>query len=110
MTEQKPTYEEIVAYCAEQGLIGKVDTVKFYEFYDKQNFIYRGALMDWKDKLHEWASRQRGTVKQSAKEYNALHGAKKGTKRFLNGTMTDIEYLNWLKKVTGSWGAKVTAV
>ena len=106
MNEMKPTYEEVVAYCDSEGLIGKVDTVKFYEFYDKQGFMYRGYLMDWKNKLHEWASRQRGTIKQSAKEYNALNKTQKGKKRFMNGTMTDLEYHEWLKKIVASWGPK----
>lgn len=106
MNKMKPTYEEVVAYCDSEGLIGKVDTVKFYEFYDKQGFMYRGYLMDWKNKLHEWASRQKGAVKQSAKEYNALNKTQKGKKRFMNGTMTDLEYHEWLKRLVDSWGPK----
>ena len=72
MTDNKPTYEEVVAYAKNEGLIGKVDTVKFYDFYNKQGFMYRGAIMDWKKKLHEWASSQRARVMQSAKEAEAI--------------------------------------
>ena len=104
MTDRKPTYEEVVAFADSEGLIGKVDTVKFYDFYNKQNFMYKGYLMDWQSKLHEWAARQRGTVQQSAKEYNVLNKSQKGKKRFMNGTMTDLEYNQWLTKVVASWG------
>lgn len=106
MAEQKPTYEEIVAFASSEGLIGKVDTVKFYDYYDKQNFIYKGYIMDWQGKMREWASKQRGTIKQSAREYNVLNKTQKGKKRFMNGTMTDAEYLNWLEKLVNSWGPK----
>ena len=107
MTEKAPTYEEIVSYCADNGLIGKVDTAKFYDFYAKQNFTYRGAIMDWQGKLKEWAERQRGTVQQSAMEYNVLNKTQKGKKRFMNGTMTDLEYLKWLERVVDTWKEKV---
>ena len=106
MTNGVPVYEEVVAYADSEGLIGKVDTAKFYDFYAKQDFLYRGYPMDWKNKLHEWASRQKGTVKQSAKEYNALSKTQKGKKRFMNGTMTDLEYHEWLKRLVSSWGPK----
>lgn len=109
MTEMKPAYEDVVSYCASEGLIGKVDTVKFYEFYDKQNFMFRGYLMDWKSKLHEWASRQRGSVTQSAKEYNALQKTQKGTKQFMDGTMNDKEYFDWVQKVVNGWAKKEPA-
>ena len=103
MTDRAPTYEEIVAYAASEGLIGKVDTVKFYDWYAKQNFMYKGYIMDWQGKLHEWASRQKGTIKQTAKEYNAVAQTQKGKKRFMNGTMNDKEYLEFLKRETASW-------
>lgn len=108
MTDKAPTYEEIVAYCDSEGLIGKVDTVKFFDHYAKQDFMYRGYIMDWKSKLHEWASRQRGTVRQSAKEYNALNKTQKGKKRFMNGSMNDREYLAWLSKLTAEWKRAAT--
>jgi len=66
------TYDEVVAYAKEAGLIGKIDTVRFYEYYAKQSFMYRGQPMDWKGKMHEWAKTQRGAVRQSATEYKAV--------------------------------------
>lgn len=100
----KPTYEELVAYAYSEGLIGKVDTVKFYDYYDRQNFQFRGMLMDWKGKLHEWASKQKSAVIQTAKEANAIQkmSAKKREYMIPGKTTTDTrEYLNYIKEVMG---------
>ena len=103
MIETKPTYEEIVAYAHSEGLIGKVDTAYFYDYYDKQGFTYRGAIMDWQGKLHEWADRQKGTVKQSAKEYNVLKKIN-GNKIMLFGKyVTPKEYFAFLEKEVATW-------
>ena len=67
-----PTFEEVVAYAKEEGLYGKVPLSKFYDFYAKQGFMFRGILMDWKGKLYEWAERQRVPVRENYRERNAL--------------------------------------
>ena len=109
MIEMKPTYEEVVAYANSAGLIGKVDTAYFYDYYDKQGFTYRGAIMDWQNKLHEWAGRQKGAVKQSAKEYNVLKKID-GEKIMLGGKFVRPKgYLEWLKKEVDSWERKAEA-
>ena len=109
MNEMKPTYEEIVAYCDSEGLIGKVDTVKFYDFYNKQNFMYRGYLMDWKKKLHEWAARQKGTVRQTTTEHKAVQ--KTGGRQILlyGKYVSDKDYLVWLKQEVDGWKKGATA-
>ena len=103
MTERAPTYEEIVAYADSEGLIGRIDTVKFYDFYAKQNFMYRGYIMDWKKKMHEWADRQKGAVKQSAKEYNALNKVTPKKILLFGKYVSDKEYFNWLAKEVETW-------
>ena len=95
--EQAPTYDEVIAYAHNEGLLGKVSIDRFYDYYSKQNFLYQGVLMDWKNKLHEWASKQRGTVSISAKEYAAQQRIPK-TREFATGKGTTnnvMEYLNW---------------
>lgn len=99
MTDNKPTYEDIVAYCVEQKLIGKVDTVKFYDFYAKQNFMYRGYVMDWKGKLREWAGSQKSRIVQSAKEANAVASLSKKDNRSPFGI--DTNQLAYIQKVMG---------
>lgn len=99
MSEQKPTYEDIVAYCMEGGLIGKVDTVKFYDYYGKQNFMFRGQIMDWKNKLHEWASGQKSKIIQKAKEANAVASLSAKSKKANSGI--DVGQLAYVQKVFG---------
>ena len=105
MTAQAPTYEEVVAYCVDNGFIGKVDTVKFYDWYDKQNWMFKGLIMDWKKKLPEWAARSNGRITQSAKEYNAISRLPNRRKFYMPGKVTtDLkEYLAFLKEETNSW-------
>lgn len=66
-----PTLQEIAGYIRENGLDGKVSPSRFYDYYAKQNFMYRGLPMDWKTKVHEWAKTQKGPVRQSAADYKA---------------------------------------
>lgn len=103
MTEKAPTYEEVVAFAKSEGLLGKVDTAKFYDWYAKQNFMYRGYLMDWKGKLHEWAARQKGTVRQTTTEYKAVQ--KTGGRQILlyGKYVSDKDYLVWLKQEVAGW-------
>jgi len=103
MTEKAPTYEEIVSYCNDNDLIGRVDTVKFYEYYAKQNFMFRGAIMDWQSKLHEWAERQKGTVKQSAKEYHAIQNLPQNRKKSPIPSLSKKEYLDYLERLISTW-------
>ena len=69
-SEKAPSFEDVVRYATENDLYGKVSITKFYEYYGD----FRGAggiIIDWKKKLHEWASRQRTAVTVTAKEYAA---------------------------------------
>ena len=65
----KPTLEEIATYVKENGLEGKVSPTRFYDYYSRQNFMFRGLPMDWKSKLHEWAKTQRSPVQTNASDY-----------------------------------------
>ena len=56
----KPSYEEVVRYCAAHHLSGRVDTLKFYDYYDSYDFRYKGRLIDWQRKAREWAARYSG--------------------------------------------------
>ena len=72
-----PTFEEVAAYIKEAGLIGKVSPQHFYEYYEKQDFKYKGIIMDWQLKIQQWASRQRGSVIITAKDYAAFNNEQK---------------------------------
>ena len=91
MTDEKPTYEDIVAYAQEAGLIGKIDTVRFYDYYAKQEFMFRGAIMDWKGKMREWAKTQTKKIIPNAKETAAQHKYSK----------IDVNLLNQVQKAFG---------
>ena len=47
-----PTQKDIEDYCSEKNL--NVDVGRFYSYYSRWNFTYRGLPMDWKAKLEEW--------------------------------------------------------
>lgn len=47
-----PTLSEIRSECTEKGY--KVDPLKFYETYQKQDWMFKGQPIDWKDRLREW--------------------------------------------------------
>lgn len=65
-----PTFDEVVKYALDNGMFGKISLVKFYDYYG--NFKGKGGyIIDWKAKLHQWASNQRSAVIVSAKEYEA---------------------------------------
>ena len=53
-SDSAPTFEDVVLYANKQNLIGRVDIRKFYDYYSRSHFLYRGALMDWQGKLREW--------------------------------------------------------
>ena len=71
----KPTLEEIAEYVKEQGLQAKVSPTRFYDYYNKQDFLYRGLPMDWKAKVQEWAKTQKGSVPTSAADYKLYQKA-----------------------------------
>jgi len=96
-----PTYTEVVAYANAQGLIGKIDTSKFYDFYERQGFLYRGQPMDWKGKMFEWANNQKSQVTQTKRELAELERLPKPQKfRMPGGRETyDLrEYLGFIEK------------
>lgn len=64
-----PTFEEVVQYAKESGLLGKVPCRKFYDYYSKNDFQFHGVLMDWHAKMHEWAAKQKSSVPITAEEY-----------------------------------------
>jgi len=97
---EAPTYEQVVRAANEMDLIGKVDTKKFFDYYSKSGFAYRGAPIDWKGKLEQWASSQRSQVKMTAAEYEILNKIpNKRVFRMEGGTETTnpMEYLRWVE-------------
>ncbi len=94
-----PTYREVVKYAVEAGLIGKVSTVKFYDYYNRNGFIYKGYIFDWKTKLHEWARRQRSPVTVTAVEYEAMNAIEKEKKTEQSRTIAKERYQELLKAV-----------
>lgn len=66
--ERAPTFEEVVAYATENGLYGKLNLCKFYDYYEKQGFLFKGLPMDWKAKMKKWAENQTSPVMETGKE------------------------------------------
>lgn len=61
---QKPTIDEIKAYCEETKNI--IDPVRFLDFYESKGWkVGKSSMTDWKAAVRGWASRQR-TMKAAA--------------------------------------------
>lgn len=103
-----PTPEEVGAYIRENGFVGKVSPSKFYAYYAKQNFEFKGAPMDWKGKVTDWARNQRAPVPMTAADYKLLGESSapapakqtEGQREYLmdNGRTTTnvLEYTRWV--------------
>lgn len=68
--ETAPSFEDIVTYAVNEGLFGKISLTKFFDYYSKTQFMYQGRVMDWKQKLHEWAKRQSSQPIITEREYS----------------------------------------
>lgn len=55
-----PTVEEVKAFAAEEA--PDVDVQKFYGYYAKTGFQWKGNPVDWKEKLREWQKTERATA------------------------------------------------
>ena len=96
--DKKPTFDEVVQYAVQNGIYGKINLSKFYDYYDQRGFSIRGIPINWKTKLQEWADRQTGTVAVSAKEANVRQKIpeKRTYNMFEDGQTTNImDYLAW---------------
>lgn len=54
-----PTYEEVRAFAKSEGLDSKTNVRKFYDYYSRSYFSFKGEPMNWKAKLREWAGSER---------------------------------------------------
>ena len=78
VSEKAPTFDEVVKYALENDIFGRISLVKFYDYYG--DFRNKGGyVIDWKAKLHQWASRQNSKPVISAKEYEAQARIQKQT-------------------------------
>lgn len=96
--DSKPTFEEVVKYATENNLYGKINLTKFYDYYDKYNFMHNGIPINWKERMQKWAENQKGAVTVSAKEANTRQKMpeKKVYNMFEDGKTTNImDYLAW---------------
>lgn len=66
----KPTLEEIIAYCEEQG--NNVDPQEFYDFYESKGWkVGREPMKDWKACVRTWERREQSNgAKPSAGKAN----------------------------------------
>lgn len=56
---QKPTIEEIAAYCEERG--NNIDAQQFYDFYESKGWrVGNQPMKDWKAAVRTWESREGG--------------------------------------------------
>lgn len=91
-----PSFDEVKQYAIDAGLIDKISVTKFYRYYERADFLYKGLPMDWKSRMKQWAETQRTPVNTMANagDYHFQHSSKYETR----------EYLDYVKKVADSWG------
>ena len=90
-----PTYEEVLSFAKSEGLAAKTNVAKFYEYYKKDDFLYKGMPMNWKEKLRKWA----GSEKQKKKSYVTAAEATTEHKEKLYGYWTREELNDLMSKV-----------
>jgi hypothetical protein len=85
----KPSYAEVEAYAKDIG--SRIDTRKFYDWYEADGFMYKGRPMDWRAKLRQWTAKERtqpaanpflNILKEQAIEHNGNeygHGCVEGS-------------------------------
>lgn len=59
-TFQKPSPEEVEAYCKERG--NNVDARRFYDFYESKGWLVgKNKMKDWKAAVRTWECREKAT-------------------------------------------------
>ena len=91
--DRAPTYEEVQAFAKSEGLDSKTNVSKFYEYYSRSAFLFKGKLMDWKAKLRQWAGSER--VKSAQVQPAAVK------RQYAAPTK---EYWDYAEKVIERWG------
>lgn len=71
--DREKLLHDIVSYCQERG--GKVDGVRFFNYYDNRNWIDAAGnkLTDWKSKVAEWEG---NGIQSKPKQYKTGYEAK----------------------------------
>lgn len=64
MESHSPTREEVRSYCAEQNL--RVNPDRFYDYYARFDFKYKGLPIDWKARLSKWEQTEYTRPNQTA--------------------------------------------
>ena len=97
MRDEAPSIEEISAYCSENNL--NVNVEKFYNYYARSNFLYRGAPMDWKSQLEKWDKTEYKSQKKQQvwnNENDPLQTKRYGSKEYWDECMAELDY--WYEK------------
>ena len=67
---QKPTIEEITAYCADQGLY--MDASSFYDYNEARGWMIGQAQMkDWRAAARRWASKEKSGKPKATTDYES---------------------------------------
>lgn len=98
--DRAPTIEEIAAYIRDNGYSGSVSPTRFYGWYEKSGFMYRGQIMDWRKKIREWAESQKKPVVMTAEDYRLLNAQPEQPKKKRRAKPEDHikEYMQWVVK------------
>ena len=58
---EMPSYEEVMSFAKENGYSSRINVAKFYQYYGKTGFLYKGLPMDWKKKMSDWAETEKAS-------------------------------------------------
>lgn len=97
---EMPSYEEVMSFAKENGYSSRINVAKFYQYYSKTGFIYKGLPMDWKKKMSDWAETEKGQSKTYIAAAETKHD---GSKNYWpKGVNTPDEMKAYLRKVVDS--------
>lgn len=65
-----PSFEEVQSYAREEGLEERLNVKRFYDYYSRTGFLFKGLPFDWKEKMNEWAATQWPRMASSQKTAN----------------------------------------
>lgn len=97
---ETPSLEEVQTFAQSEGLSGKTNVQRFYRYYEKQGFLYRGLPIDWKAKLREWSK----TEYSKAKNFTTVAQHEKGKKSPFASREDFDKYWARLQKEMEGWG------
>ncbi len=91
-----PSFEEVQSYAREAGLEERLNVKRFYDYYARTGFLFKGLPFNWQEKMHEWAATQWPRTASKPKPINQNFDYGPG--------FASKEQLDYIEKIAEGWG------